>query len=90
MPHRRAGGVERTRGIHPDVLLWLAAIDKGLDENAYTLPSPRDADEALQTEGGNKCKQISHDLATYHQSRWCPAPGQAILQNYKYLPSVLL
>jgi uracil phosphoribosyltransferase len=26
-------GVERMRGIHPDVPIWLAAIDKGLDSN---------------------------------------------------------
>src|ERR1700737_4593842 len=25
-------GIERMRGIHPDVPIWLAAIDKGLDE----------------------------------------------------------
>src|SRR6187431_2043564 len=28
-------GVERIRGIHPDVPIWLAAIDQGLDANAY-------------------------------------------------------
>jgi len=27
------------RGIHPDVPVWLTAIDKGLDENAHILPS---------------------------------------------------
>jgi uracil phosphoribosyltransferase len=36
-------GVERMRGIHPDVPIWLAAIDKGLDENAYILPGLGDA-----------------------------------------------
>src|SRR6201993_5030138 len=28
-------GLERIRGIHPDVPVWLAAIDEGLDENAF-------------------------------------------------------
>ncbi len=36
-------GVERMRGIHPDVPIWLAAIDKGLDENAYIVPGLGDA-----------------------------------------------
>ena len=36
-------GVERVRGIHPDVPVWLAAIDQGLDENAYILPGLGDA-----------------------------------------------
>jgi uracil phosphoribosyltransferase len=36
-------GVERMRGIHPDVPIWLAAIDEGLDSNAYILPGLGDA-----------------------------------------------
>jgi uracil phosphoribosyltransferase len=36
-------GVERMRGIHPDVPIWLAAIDQGLDENAYIVPGLGDA-----------------------------------------------
>jgi uracil phosphoribosyltransferase len=36
-------GVERVRGLHPDVLLWTAAIDEGLDENAFILPGLGDA-----------------------------------------------
>ena len=36
-------GVERMRGIHPDVPIWLAAIDQGLDEKAYILPGLGDA-----------------------------------------------
>ena len=36
-------GVERMRGIHPDVPIWLAAIDEGLDANAYILPGLGDA-----------------------------------------------
>src|SRR3979490_2062036 len=36
-------GVERMRGIHPDVPIWLAAIDQGLDGNAYILPGLGDA-----------------------------------------------
>jgi len=36
-------GLERVRGIHPDVPIWLAAIDEGLDENAFILPGLGDA-----------------------------------------------
>jgi uracil phosphoribosyltransferase len=36
-------GVERVRGLHPDVRLWTAAIDEGLDDNAYILPGLGDA-----------------------------------------------
>ena len=36
-------GIERMRGVHPDVPIWLAAIDQGLDENAYILPGLGDA-----------------------------------------------
>jgi uracil phosphoribosyltransferase len=36
-------GVERMRGIHPDVPIWLAAVDEGLDENGFILPGLGDA-----------------------------------------------
>jgi len=36
-------GVERMRGIHPDVPIWLAAIDDGLDEHGFILPGLGDA-----------------------------------------------
>jgi uracil phosphoribosyltransferase len=36
-------GIERMRGIHPDVPMWLAAVDDGLDEHAYILPGLGDA-----------------------------------------------
>jgi uracil phosphoribosyltransferase len=36
-------GVERMRGIHPDVPIWLAAIDQGLDKDAFILPGLGDA-----------------------------------------------
>lgn len=36
-------GIERMRGIHPDVPIWLAAVDDGLDGNAYILPGLGDA-----------------------------------------------
>ena len=36
-------GVERMRGIHPDVPIWLAAVDDGLDEDAFILPGLGDA-----------------------------------------------
>jgi uracil phosphoribosyltransferase len=36
-------GVERLRGLHPDVRVWTAAIDQKLDENAFILPGLGDA-----------------------------------------------
>ena len=36
-------GVERLRGIHPDVKLWTAAIDDRLDDNAFIVPGLGDA-----------------------------------------------
>src|SRR5476649_1489540 len=36
-------GVERFRGLHPDVPLWTAGIDQGLDENGFILPGLGDA-----------------------------------------------
>jgi uracil phosphoribosyltransferase len=36
-------GIERMRGIHPDVPIWLAAVDDGLDEHACILPGLGDA-----------------------------------------------
>jgi uracil phosphoribosyltransferase len=36
-------GVERMRGIHPDVPIWLAAIDQGLDKDAFIVPGLGDA-----------------------------------------------
>jgi len=36
-------GVERMRGIHPDVPIWLAAIDEGLDQDAFIVPGLGDA-----------------------------------------------
>src|SRR5712675_3664972 len=36
-------GIERIRGLHPDVPIWLAAIDQGLDDNAYIVPGLGDA-----------------------------------------------
>jgi uracil phosphoribosyltransferase len=36
-------GIERMRSIHPDVPIWLAAVDDGLDEHAYILPGLGDA-----------------------------------------------
>jgi uracil phosphoribosyltransferase len=36
-------GVERVRGLHPDVSIWTAAIDHGLDANAFILPGLGDA-----------------------------------------------
>jgi len=36
-------GIERLRGIHPDVPIWLAAIVDGLDEHGFILPGLGDA-----------------------------------------------
>jgi uracil phosphoribosyltransferase len=36
-------GIERMRGIHPDVPIWTAAIDDGLDEQAFIVPGLGDA-----------------------------------------------
>ncbi|HEY0566872.1 MAG TPA: uracil phosphoribosyltransferase [Xanthobacteraceae bacterium] len=36
-------GLERLRGIHPDVPIWTAAIDEKLDENGYIVPGLGDA-----------------------------------------------
>ena len=36
-------GIERMRGIHPDVPIWLAAVDEGLNENAFIVPGLGDA-----------------------------------------------
>jgi uracil phosphoribosyltransferase len=36
-------GIERMRGIHPDVPIWLAAVDAKLDENGFILPGLGDA-----------------------------------------------
>ncbi|HXW48735.1 MAG TPA: uracil phosphoribosyltransferase [Xanthobacteraceae bacterium] len=36
-------GVERLRGLHPDVPIWTAAIDEGLDEHGFIIPGLGDA-----------------------------------------------
>ncbi len=36
-------GIERFRGIHPDVPIWTAAIDDSLDEDAFIVPGLGDA-----------------------------------------------
>lgn len=36
-------GLERVRGLHPDVPVWTAAIDEGLDRNGFILPGLGDA-----------------------------------------------
>jgi len=36
-------GLERLKGIHPDVTIWTAAIDDSLDSRAYILPGLGDA-----------------------------------------------
>jgi uracil phosphoribosyltransferase len=36
-------GLERVRGLHPDVAIWTASIDEGLDEHGFILPGLGDA-----------------------------------------------
>jgi uracil phosphoribosyltransferase len=36
-------GIERMRGLHPEVPIWTAAIDEGLDENGFIVPGLGDA-----------------------------------------------
>jgi uracil phosphoribosyltransferase len=36
-------GIERMRGLHPDVAIWTAAVDEALDENAFIVPGLGDA-----------------------------------------------
>ena len=36
-------GIERIRGVHPDVPIWTAAIDEGLNEEAFIVPGLGDA-----------------------------------------------
>lgn len=36
-------GLERVRGIHPDVTIWTAAIDDGLNDQAFIVPGLGDA-----------------------------------------------
>ena len=36
-------GLERVRGLHPDVPLWTAAVDEGLDAQGFILPGLGDA-----------------------------------------------
>jgi uracil phosphoribosyltransferase len=38
-----APGIERLRGLHPDVPIWTAAIDEELDEHGFLLPGLGDA-----------------------------------------------
>ncbi len=36
-------GLERIRGIHPDVRIWTVAVDQGLDDQAFIVPGLGDA-----------------------------------------------
>jgi uracil phosphoribosyltransferase len=36
-------GLDNLRGVHPDVRVWTAAIDQGLDEHAFIVPGLGDA-----------------------------------------------
>jgi hypothetical protein len=43
LPAAAPEGVERFRGLHPDVPLWVAGIDEVLDDNGFILPGLGDA-----------------------------------------------
>jgi len=38
-----AQGVDRLRGLHPDVPIWTAAVDEGLDDRGFIIPGLGDA-----------------------------------------------
>lgn len=40
-------GIEAVAGAHPDVQIWTAAVDRGLDENAYIRPGLGDAGDRV-------------------------------------------
>jgi uracil phosphoribosyltransferase len=40
-------GIARLQGEHPDVLIWTAGIDRGLDERGYIVPGIGDAGDRL-------------------------------------------
>jgi uracil phosphoribosyltransferase len=40
-------GIARLQGEHPDVLIWTAGVDRGLDERGYIVPGIGDAGDRL-------------------------------------------
>jgi len=40
-------GIRRVEDAHPDVMIYVAAVDRGLDENGYILPGLGDAGDRL-------------------------------------------
>ncbi len=40
-------GLERLRGLHPDVPIWTAAVDERLNEHGYILPGLGDAGDRM-------------------------------------------
>ncbi|MFM9625726.1 uracil phosphoribosyltransferase, partial [Streptomyces turgidiscabies] len=40
-------GIEAFRGAHPDVPLWTAAIDEGLNDHGYIVPGLGDAGDRM-------------------------------------------
>ncbi len=65
-------GVERMRGIHPDVPIWLAAIDEGLDSNAYILPGLGDAGDRAYGPRGRDCVAIKGNDQRSRAQRFAP------------------
>ena len=47
LPGVGAGGHRGGHGAHPDVRIWTAAVDRGLDENAYIRPGLGDAGDRV-------------------------------------------
>ena len=41
------GGLERLRAYHPDVPVWMAAVDERLNEHGYIVPGLGDAGDRL-------------------------------------------
>ena len=40
-------GIERLKAYHPDVPIWTAAIDRGLNDHGYIMPGLGDAGDRL-------------------------------------------
>ena len=40
-------GIARVEGAHPDVDIYVASVDRGLDENGYILPGLGDAGDKI-------------------------------------------
>jgi uracil phosphoribosyltransferase len=57
-------GLERIRGLHPDVPVWTAAIDEGLDEHGFILPGLATPATALTEPDKELCLHVAKVLMT--------------------------